>query len=72
MIYVQKVMCVKCGSIGYTASPQYVNCSECGGAHRVIGMDCKDSRHVEGAMLSLFGTKMERGDKDASIDITFK
>ena len=57
MIYVQKVMCVKCGSIGYTASPQYVNCSECGGAHRIIDIEHKNSNHVESAILSLFGHK---------------
>lgn len=32
----EKVMCVKCGSIGYTASPETVRCSECGGKHKVI------------------------------------
>ena len=32
----EKVMCIKCGSIGYTASPERVNCSECGGRHKVI------------------------------------
>ncbi len=56
----EKVICLKCGSIGYTASPQHVNCSECGGSHRVIDMGHKNSRH------------MERRDKDANIDITFK
>jgi Na+(H+)/acetate symporter ActP len=25
-----------CGSIGYTASPDQVNCSECGGKHIII------------------------------------
>lgn len=32
----EKVMCIKCGSIGYTASPERVPCSECGGRHKVI------------------------------------
>lgn len=35
----EKVMCVKCGSIGYTASPEHVNCSICGGKHKVIPED---------------------------------
>lgn len=32
----EKVMCIKCGSIGYTASPEQVACSECGGKHKII------------------------------------
>ena len=32
----EKVECIKCGSIGYTASPERVPCSECGGKHRII------------------------------------
>lgn len=37
MIFVEKVICVKCGSIGYTASPEQVNCSDCGGKHKALG-----------------------------------
>jgi uncharacterized OB-fold protein len=32
----EKVICIKCGSIGYTASPEKVRCSECGGKHKII------------------------------------
>lgn len=32
----ERVICIKCGSIGYTASPEQVSCSECGGKHKVI------------------------------------
>lgn len=32
----ERVICIKCGSIGYTASPEQVFCSECGGKHKVI------------------------------------
>lgn len=32
----KKVICVKCGSIGFTAAPKYVRCSKCGGRHKVI------------------------------------
>ena len=32
----EKVICVKCGSTGYTASPEQVNCSKCGGKHKII------------------------------------
>ena len=35
----EKVECMDCGSIGYTASPERVPCSECGGKHRVIPED---------------------------------
>ena len=31
-----KVKCIKCGTIGFTAAPNYVRCSECGGRHRII------------------------------------
>ena len=36
MIAMEKVICVKCGSVGYTASPEQVNCPECGGKHKVV------------------------------------
>ena len=42
MILMEKVMCIKCGSIGYTASPERVNCSECGGRHKTIQLDYED------------------------------
>jgi|GEM_PF-2660314 len=32
----EKVMCKRCHSIGYTASPDVVRCSVCGGRHEII------------------------------------
>jgi DNA-directed RNA polymerase subunit RPC12/RpoP len=32
----EKVKCINCGSIGYTASPDDVRCSECAGRHVVV------------------------------------
>ena len=43
MIFMEKVICTECGSIGYTASPEQVPCSECGGKHKVIEDSCKKS-----------------------------
>lgn len=43
VIFVEKVICIECGSIGYTASPEQVRCSECGGNHKVIESSCKKS-----------------------------
>jgi len=40
----EKVMCIKCGSIGYTASPEHVDCSECGGKHKTIRSGYKDRK----------------------------
>lgn len=31
-----KVKCIRCGTIGFTAAPNYVRCAECGGKHRII------------------------------------
>ena len=42
MSHMEKVICIKCGSIGYTASPEQVACSECGGKHRTIRDGYKD------------------------------
>ena len=38
----EKVRCCACGSVGYTASPQCVSCSECGGRHEIINMRKSD------------------------------
>ncbi len=32
----EKVICIKCGSSGYTASPRHVSCTECGGKYKVV------------------------------------
>ncbi len=32
----EKVICINCGSSGYTASPRHVPCSDCGGRYRVV------------------------------------
>lgn len=32
----EKVICINCGSFGYTASPRYTTCDECGGQYLVI------------------------------------
>ena len=32
----EKVRCKKCGSYGYTASPEDVRCEKCGGEHTMI------------------------------------
>ncbi|MBU1128369.1 MAG: hypothetical protein KJ995_08135 [Candidatus Omnitrophica bacterium] len=32
----EKVRCKKCGSYGYTASPEDVRCEKCGGDHTMI------------------------------------
>jgi len=38
----ERVVCIKCGSVGYTASPEQVNCLECGSnKHKVIQSDYK-------------------------------
>lgn len=38
----EKVVCIKCGSVGYTASPESVNCDKCGGKHKRIEGGYKD------------------------------
>ena len=43
----EKVMCVKCGSIGYTASPEHVNCDECGGKHKVISEEYENLKPIK-------------------------
>ncbi len=49
-------MCIKCGSIGYTASPEQVGCSDCGGRHRVIRAGHRDLKHPKRTrILSLLG-----------------
>ena len=40
----EKIKCIKCGSIGYTAAPESVICSSCGGTHEVIEMDEDDRK----------------------------
>ena len=35
----EKVKCTRCGSIGYTASPESVKCQKCGGDHKTIKID---------------------------------
>jgi len=32
----ERVICIKCGNIGYTAAPDQVTCAECGGRHKVL------------------------------------
>jgi hypothetical protein len=32
----EKVICINCGSSGYTASPRHIICSECGGKYLVV------------------------------------
>jgi len=54
----EKVICIKCGSIGYTASPEQVNCSECGGRHKTIQDGYKDWKpEKRNRMLSLLCTR---------------
>jgi len=36
VIYMEKVICIKCGSMDYTASPEMATCSKCGGRHKAI------------------------------------
>ena len=36
----EKVQCIKCGSVGYTSSPEMVKCPRCGGRHRIIDHGC--------------------------------
>ena len=43
----EKVMCIKCGSIGYTASPEHVNCAECGGKHKVISEEYENLKSIK-------------------------
>lgn len=43
----EKVKCTKCGSIGYTASPEHVNCDECGGKHKIIPEDYGETKPVK-------------------------
>ena len=45
----EKVICVKCGSIGFTAAPKYVRCSQCGGRHKIIPFskdDLKNKKNI--------------------------
>jgi uncharacterized OB-fold protein len=35
----EKVICINCGSVGYTASPEQARCAECGGKHKLISLD---------------------------------
>jgi len=37
----EKVKCIKCGSTGYTASPESTKCEECGGS---LEMLCEDQK----------------------------
>lgn len=61
-----KVICSKCGSIGYTASPYQVKCSECGGIHKVAKLAHSRSRTAS----THIPTK--EGDSDASISRSIK
>lgn len=47
----ERVECIKCGSIGYTASPEQVSCSKCGGRHRVISAYIKVPKHNQLGMI---------------------
>ena len=40
----EKVKCVKCGTIGYTASPEMVDCAVCGGKHKIVRMSSRVSK----------------------------
>lgn len=52
----EKVMCIRCGSIGYTASPEQVPCSQCGGQHKVIDHNKRDFKTPKRyRILSLLG-----------------
>jgi len=35
----EMVRCLECGNTGYTASPESVRCSKCGGRHEVVKTD---------------------------------
>lgn len=48
----EKVKCTKCGSVGYTASPESVRCSECGGRHKVIVMTKGNNKPVRPESIS--------------------
>ena len=32
----EKVKCIRCGSVGYTAASDSVRCHKCGGKHKII------------------------------------
>jgi len=39
-----KIRCTRCGSIGYTASPNSIKRCGCGGRHEIIDMTGEDCR----------------------------
>lgn len=41
---VEKIQCKKCGFVGYSASPESVRCSECGGTSMVISLDKMENK----------------------------
>lgn len=43
----ERVQCIECGSIGYTASPEHVNCDQCGGKHKVIQEDYENLKPIK-------------------------
>ena len=56
----EKVECIDCGSIGWTASPERVPCSECGGRHRTIPEEYENIKLIKKfGILSL--TRLARG-----------
>ena len=65
----ERVRCVKCGSIGYTASPEAIRCSICGSREEVVEMEEGDRRLSKPVtaylrrLLSLRNPREERGDK---------
>lgn len=42
----EKVRCTRCGSIGYTASPDSARCSKCRGEHKVITMPIENHNAI--------------------------
>ncbi|NQT22857.1 MAG: hypothetical protein HQ579_05375 [Candidatus Omnitrophica bacterium] len=43
----EKVKCIKCGSVGYTAASDSVRCYKCGGRHKIIPMTSKKPALLE-------------------------
>jgi hypothetical protein len=42
----EKVKCLKCGSIGYTASPEQVPCYKCGSKYKLIRLSENDPKKI--------------------------
>ena len=48
----ERVKCTKCGSVGYTASPESVRCLKCGGLHKTIIMSRGNNKPVKPETIS--------------------